>query len=98
MPTFFSAPRAYLNFAWGLRSYLQNTVTEADVKKTILEQLANREANFITTLKANVFDYPRSPYLPLFESAKLTHADVERMVTQQGIENTLEELSIPSPK
>lgn len=92
MPTFLSAPRAYLNFALGLRSYLRNTVTEADVQKTLLEQVANREENFIKILKTNVFDYPRSPYLPLFNAAKLTHADVQKMVEQQGLETTLEEL------
>lgn len=92
MPIFFDAPRAYLNFALGLRSYLRNTPTLEEIKTTIFEQLANREANFLKVLQTNVFYYPSSPYLPLFNAAKLTHADVEKMVTQQGLENTLEEL------
>jgi hypothetical protein len=87
MPTFFSAPRAYLNFALQLRGFLKNTVTEADAKKTILKQLVNREENFVKALKTNVFDYPRSPYLPLFKAANITYADVQKMVEQQGLEN-----------
>jgi hypothetical protein len=92
MSTFLSAPRAYLNFALQLRGFLRNTVTEAEIKQTILEQLANRDGNFIKILKTNVFDYPRSPYLPLFKAARLTHSDVEKMVNQRGLEKTLDEL------
>lgn len=92
MPTFLDAPRAYLNFALGLRSFLRNTVTLADIKKTFIQQAATREEQFVKTLKTNVFDYPRSPYLPLFKVANLTHADVAKMVVQQGLEDTLEDL------
>jgi hypothetical protein len=92
MLTFLSAPRAYLNFALGLRSYLRNTASLEEVKTTILKQLANREANFIKILEINVFDYPQSPYLPLFKAAQITYADVEKMVAEQGLETTLEEL------
>jgi hypothetical protein len=89
MSTLLSTPRAYINFALQLRAYVKNTVTEAQVKQTILEQVANREDNFIKILKTNVFEYPQSPYLPLFKAANMTHADMARMIHQQGLENTL---------
>jgi hypothetical protein len=47
MTTFLDAPRAYLNFATQLRAYVRNTATEAEVKQAILEQVVNREENFI---------------------------------------------------
>jgi phenylacetate-coenzyme A ligase PaaK-like adenylate-forming protein len=92
MTTFFSVPKAYLNFALALRGFAKNTVTETEVRNTIRKQIENREDNFIRMLKTNVFDYSRSPYLDLFKAAKLGHSDVERMVAQQGLETTLEEL------
>jgi phenylacetate-coenzyme A ligase PaaK-like adenylate-forming protein len=92
MPTFLAAPRAYLNFAFRLRGFLQNPVSIEDVKATFIQQSANREENFIKTLKSNVFDFPRSPYLALFKAARLAHSDIEKMISQQGFEQTLEEL------
>ncbi len=92
MPTFFDAPRAYLNFALGLRAYLKNTATESEINETIIGQIANRDKNFVQLIKANVFENPQSPYLPLFNAAKLSYDDVEQMVTRQGLEQTLEEL------
>jgi hypothetical protein len=92
MSTFLSAPQAYLNFALKLRGFLKNTVTRSDAKQTMLKQLANREENFLKALETNVFNYPRSPYLRLFQAANVTHADVKTMISQQGMEDTLEEL------
>jgi hypothetical protein len=92
MSSFLSTLRAYLNFSIKLRSYVHNTVTEAEVKQTILDQLANREENFLKILKTNVFDYPKSPYLALFNVANITYVDVEKMVADKGLENTLEDL------
>ncbi len=84
--------QAYLRFAFGLRSYLRDTATLDDIQTTIQQQLNSREENFIELLKMNVFDHPQSPYLPLFRLAKLTFADVEKMVRDTGIEQTLNTL------
>jgi phenylacetate-coenzyme A ligase PaaK-like adenylate-forming protein len=92
MPTFLSAPRAYLNFALKLRGFLRHTVKIEEIKTKFIEQSANREGTFLQTLKTNVFDYPRSPYLPLFNQANLTYSDVEKMVKQQGLDQTLDSL------
>jgi phenylacetate-coenzyme A ligase PaaK-like adenylate-forming protein len=92
MPPFIPTARAYLRFTLGLRSYLYNTVTHDEVQNTTRQQILNREENFIKTLKSNVFDYPTSPYLKLLQAAKISYADVEKMVAQQGLECTLDEL------
>jgi hypothetical protein len=92
MSSFLSTLRAYLNFSLKLRAYIHHTVTEAEAKQTILEQLANREENFLSILKNSVFNNPKSPYLALFKAAQLTYDDVEKSVIGKGLENTLEEL------
>lgn len=89
MSPFISTARAYLRFALGLRSYLHNTVTHDEAQATIRQQLLSREENFINTLKSNIFDYPRSPYLALFK-AEYCIGDVvsirreKPMVTSRG--------------
>lgn len=92
MSSFWITLRTYLNFSLKLRAYIHNTVTEAEVRQTILEQLTNREENFLKLLKNNVFDYPKSPYLALLKAGQLAYEDVEKMVTEKGLENTLEDL------
>lgn len=92
MGNIFSTVQAYLNFALKLRHFLHTPVTLDDIKKQILQQTTNRDENFIKILKTNVFEYPHSPYLALFKASGITHTDVEKMVIQQGIESTLEEL------
>ncbi len=56
----------------------------------IRARLQNREANFLKVLKRGVFDYPKSPYLKLFEIAKISYGDVEKLVKQHGLERSLE--------
>jgi hypothetical protein len=92
MSNFLATAKAYINFALGLRAYLDDKITLEDAKATITQQLAHREKNFLSTLKTNVFDYPRSPYLALFRWANITYSDVEKMVANQGIEATLGDL------
>jgi hypothetical protein len=92
MSTIVSTAKAYLRFALELRGYLHNTVAYDEAQETIKHQLAHREENFISTLKTNIFDYPRSPYLALFQAANITLADVEKMVATQGLDSTLDAL------
>lgn len=92
MSPLISTAKAYINFALGLRGYLDDKITLEDAKATIIHQVAHREENFLSTLKANIFEYPRSPYLALFKWANIIYSDVERMVAKQGLEATLEEL------
>jgi phenylacetate-coenzyme A ligase PaaK-like adenylate-forming protein len=92
MSTFTSTARAYLNFALGLRRFLNETYSIDDVKSTIRDQITNREENFLNTIRTSIYDYPNSPYLPLLKRAKLTHADIEQLVSRNGLEGTLAEL------
>jgi hypothetical protein len=92
MSTLISIAKAYINFALGLRSFLDDKITLEYAKSTIANQVMNREENFLSTIKANIFEYPRSPYLALFKWANITYNDVEKWVRTQGLEPTLEKL------
>ena len=90
MPIISSTMKAYLNFAAEIRSFVRSPITLEDAKQTIIQQLENREANFLKILKSHVFEYPSSPYLPLFRAANLTHSDVEKMLGKNSLEDSLE--------
>jgi phenylacetate-coenzyme A ligase PaaK-like adenylate-forming protein len=92
MSNFLATAKTYLNFALGLRAYLDDNITLEDAKYIVAHQVAHREENFLITLKANIFDSPSNPYLALFKWANITYNDVERMISNQGLESTLEEL------
>jgi hypothetical protein len=92
MSTFTSTAKAYLNFAFGLRSFLRVTWTPDDIKNTIRHQIAHREENFLSTIRTNIFDNPTSPYLPLLDRANITYQDIEQLIAKHGLEGTLNEL------
>lgn len=92
MSNFSSTLKAYLNFVLELRSFLRQRETIEESKVIVRQQLANREENFLNTLRTNVYNYPKSPYLPLLQAANITHDDVIKMVSQHGLEGALEEL------
>jgi hypothetical protein len=92
VPTLLSTAKAYLNFARQLKIFLNNPVTYEDVQAKAKQQIINREENFLKTLQLNVFNYPQSPYIPLFKLANISYQDITRMIGRQGLENTLEEL------
>jgi hypothetical protein len=87
-----STANAFINFSRQLRKFLHNTSSYDEIRDKISQQIVNREDNFLNTLQSNVFNYPKSPYLPLFNQANITYKDVERLIGQRGLENTLEEL------
>jgi phenylacetate-coenzyme A ligase PaaK-like adenylate-forming protein len=92
MSTFTSTTRAYINFALGLRGFLRETTTIDEIKDNIRQQVINREDNFLNIIRTSIYDYPQSPYLSLLKRAKLTHADITRLVSQNGLEDALHEL------
>jgi hypothetical protein len=92
MSNFLSTIRAYLNFAIGIRHFLKNPTTLEKAKAIVREQVAKREDNFLQVLRQNVFNYPQSPYIPLFKRANISYKDVKQWVFEHGLESTLERL------
>jgi len=64
--------KMYSRFAWGLRGFLRQTVTLEQAKAIVRQRMAEREANFLRLVERGIFNYPRSPYLPLL---KLAHVE-----------------------
>jgi hypothetical protein len=87
-----STIKAYLNFALELRSFLRQHETIDETIAIVKDQLAQRNDNFLKTLRTNVFEYTKSPYLKLLQAANITYEDVVKMVTESGLETTLESL------
>jgi len=82
----------YARFAWGLRRFLRDTITEEDALAAIRKRLAEREQSFLRLIRKGVFGHPRSPYRPLLDAAGCAMGDIERMVRDSGLEATLRSL------
>jgi hypothetical protein len=84
--------KMYTRFIWGLKSYLGHTISLEEAKKIVKKRLEERETNFIRLVRKGIFDYPKSPYLPLMKLAQCEIGDIEKMVKGRGLENTLRSL------
>ena len=68
--------KMYGRFGFGLKRFLHEPITVAQAAAAVRSRLATREDNFLRLLQRGVFEYPRSPYLPLFRLARCEFADV----------------------
>jgi hypothetical protein len=82
----------YTRFAWGLRGFLHHTITLEEAQSAVRERLAKRETNFLRLVDKGIFGYPRSPYLPLLKLAQVELGDIQNMVRDTGLEDTLRTL------
>jgi len=85
----FSELRGYGRFAWGLRDFLREGLTLDRARAQIRKMIDLREENFLRLVERGIFDYPKSPYLPLLSVADCGLGDIKKMVRQDGIESTL---------
>jgi hypothetical protein len=81
--------RMYARFGFGLRRFLREPITVAEARTAIRRRLAEREDNFFRVLKRGIFEYPRSPYLPLLRLAGCTLEDIAQLVRSRGLERAL---------
>jgi hypothetical protein len=84
--------KMYARFAWGLRGFLRHTITLEEAKAIVRQRMAEREANFLRLVEKGIFGYPRSPYLPLLKLAQVELGDIQNMVRDKGLEDTLQAL------
>jgi len=83
----------YGRFVLGLPGFLRRpAITVGEAKAAVRRDLDAREDNFLTLVRRGIYDYPRSPYLPLLKLAGCELSDIESSVRSKGIEPTLEEL------
>jgi hypothetical protein len=56
------------------------------------KRLAARESNFLDLAERGIFNYSRSPYLPLLSAKKIAFSDVKSWVEKEGLEASLRTL------
>jgi hypothetical protein len=76
-------------FLWGLRSFLQTTISLQDAETVVHRRLEQREANFLSWVERGIYNYSPSPYLPMLKSAGCEMGDMRNMVQDYGLEKTL---------
>jgi len=74
------------------RAFLEQPISDAEAKEMVQRQLASREEAFLGFVENAIYGFPASPYLKLLRHAGFELADVQRMVRESGIEDTLESL------
>ena len=82
----------YARFAVKLPRYLAEKDTVEGGRALLEEHLANRESNFLWVAENAIYGYPRSPYLPLLREARCELGDLRKMVSEDGLEQTLHAL------
>jgi hypothetical protein len=83
--------RYYSRLARGVHRFLR-TSPAADPAALVREQLEQREARFLSTVREVIFANPRNPYRRLFHAAGCTFHDLEATVRSDGLEPTLDAL------
>lgn len=83
----------YLRFAYGFGRYLGTKIALSQTRSIIQKRLALRQENFLNIVKKGVFEYKKSPYLPLFQLARIDSRDFEKIVLKEGVEGALKTLN-----
>lgn len=81
--------RDYLRFCRQYRAFLRDTISLAEAQSIVKDRLARRGDNFLSMVKRHVFSSPRSPYRQLMQAARCEFGDLERLVSKEGLEDTL---------
>ena len=84
--------KMYGRFAWGLKSFLRDTITLEEARAIVQRGLAERKSNFLRLIERGIFANQKSPYQALFRHAGVEFGDVATLVNQEGIEGALEHL------
>lgn len=81
--------KMYGRFMWQLRSFFKHTLTLAEAKRVVKRRMEGREDNFLRLVRKGIYGYFKSPYLPLLKLAGCEYGDLERLVKEKGLEQTL---------
>src|SRR4051812_24084922 len=68
---------------------MRNPVTVEEARDELHRRLAERRQNFLALVRAGVYGAPASPYRRLLQMAGCEYPDLERLVTQEGLEGAL---------
>lgn len=79
-------------FMRGLPRFLRRSITPEQARIVVLRRMRERESNFLASIELGVFGNPRSPYRAMLRMAGCELGDIQRMLTADGLENTLRAL------
>ncbi len=80
---------AGVRFLRRLPGYLRHPVGFEEARSILRRRLERREADFLSLLKHAVYDFVASPYRRLLAMAGCEYGDLEKLVTQDGVEGAL---------
>ena len=81
--------KIWSQFLWGLRPFLQKTISLQEAQSIVQQRFEQREANFLSWLEQGIFGHSRSPYLPMLKLAGCELGDIRNTVHDKGLEDTL---------
>jgi hypothetical protein len=84
--------RGHARYVRRLGPWLRRPLDLDTARRVVRADLGRREQALIRTLRDGVFAQPASPYLPLLRHAGAERGDVERAVTEHGVEAALAQL------
>lgn len=76
-----------------LARYFARILTEKDCEQIVRRSLQTRESQFLLVAKHLIYETSWSPYLRLLNAAGCEYRDLELMVSQRGLEDTLRQLA-----
>jgi hypothetical protein len=78
---------------WHLPSFLRSTFTLDQARAILRDRLERRELAFLDLARRTIFQHDRGPYRKLLRLAGCEYGDLERLVSQDGLEGTLRGLA-----
>ena len=90
--------RKYFRFIDGLRRFAKSRMEPeeaiAAARCLLQKRIADREENFLRLAERSIFDYSRSPYLPLLAARRIVFSDLKSWVSKHGLEASLRTLEL----
>jgi hypothetical protein len=76
-------------FLRSLPGFLRRPTPPAEARAILRARFEGREANFLALVRRAVYGHAESPYRQLLELAGCEYGDMERLVSQEGLEKAL---------
>jgi hypothetical protein len=74
---------------WSVRSFLRQPLSLDEALAIVGQRFERREADFLDLTRRGIYENPQSPYRQLLALAGCDYGDVERLVSQEGLEGAL---------
>jgi len=86
------ALKMFAQFPFALRRYLRCRLTADEAARIVRDRMKQREENFLSWVERGIYNFHRSPYLPLLKSVRCEIDDLRELVQRNGLESALYKL------